>query len=34
MVHHTGSDGASAASIAIGRPDLPGPQLHIARDAR
>src|SRR4029079_16503048 len=34
MVHHTGSDHASAASIAIGRPDLPGPlsQLHIARD--
>ena len=34
MVHHTGSDNASAASIAIGRPDLPGPlsQLHIARD--
>ena len=34
MVHHTGSDNASAASIAYGRPDLPGPlsQLHIARD--
>lgn len=34
MVHHTGSDTASAASIANGRPDLPGPlsQLHIARD--
>lgn len=34
MVHHTGSDGATAASIANGRPDLPGPlsQLHIARD--
>lgn len=34
MVHHTGSDTASAASIADGRPDLPGPlsQLHIARD--
>jgi len=34
MVHHTGSDTASAASIAEGRPDLPGPlsQLHIARD--
>ena len=34
MVHHTGSDDASAASIADGRPDLPGPlsQLHIARD--
>lgn len=34
MVHHTGSDTASAASIAAGRPDLPGPlsQLHIARD--
>jgi N-acetyl-anhydromuramyl-L-alanine amidase AmpD len=34
MVHHTGSDTASAASIAEGRPDLAGPlsQLHIARD--
>lgn len=34
MVHHTGSDSASAASIATGRPDLEGPlsQLHIARD--
>jgi N-acetyl-anhydromuramyl-L-alanine amidase AmpD len=34
MVHHTGSDNATAASIADGRPDLPGPlsQLHIARD--
>jgi N-acetylmuramoyl-L-alanine amidase len=34
MAHHTGSDNASAASIARGRPDLPGPlsQLHIARD--
>lgn len=34
MVHHTGADNASAASIAYGRPDLPGPlsQLHIARD--
>jgi N-acetyl-anhydromuramyl-L-alanine amidase AmpD len=34
MVHHTGSDTATAASIADGRPDLPGPlsQLHIARD--
>lgn len=34
MVHHTGSDNASAASIATGRPDLAGPlsQLHIARD--
>lgn len=34
MVHHTGSDNASAASIADGRPDLKGPlsQLHIARD--
>jgi N-acetyl-anhydromuramyl-L-alanine amidase AmpD len=34
MVHHTGSDTASAASIAVGRPDLVGPlsQLHIARD--
>jgi peptidoglycan hydrolase-like protein with peptidoglycan-binding domain len=34
MVHHTGSDTASAASIAEGRPDLEGPlsQLHIARD--
>lgn len=34
MVHHTGADNASAASIAHGRPDLRGPlsQLHIARD--
>jgi hypothetical protein len=34
MVHHTGSDTASAASIARGRPDLAGPlsQLHFARD--
>ncbi|WP_197376716.1 N-acetylmuramoyl-L-alanine amidase [Mycolicibacterium baixiangningiae] len=34
MVHHTGSDHATAASIAEGRPDLAGPlsQLHIARD--
>ena len=34
MVHHTGSDTAGAASIAAGRPDLPGPlsQLHIAQD--
>ncbi len=34
MVHHTGSDRASAASIAEGRPDLAGPlsQVHIARD--
>ncbi len=34
MVHHTGSDEATAESIARGRPDLPGPlsQLHIARD--
>ncbi len=34
MVHHTGSDYATAASIAIGRPDLAGPlsQVHIARD--
>ena len=34
LVHHTGSDRATAASIAIGRPDLAGPlsQLHIARD--
>ncbi len=34
MVHHTGSDTATAASIANGRPDLAGPlsQLHIARD--
>jgi N-acetyl-anhydromuramyl-L-alanine amidase AmpD len=34
MVHHTGSDTATAASIAQGRPDLDGPlsQLHIARD--
>lgn len=33
MVHHTGSDRATAASIAEGRPDLAGPlsQLHIAR---
>ena len=33
MVHHTGSDGATAESIARGRPDLPGPlsALHIAR---
>ena len=34
MVHHTGADNASAASIALGRPDLTGPlsHLHIARD--
>lgn len=34
MVHHTGSDNTTAAAIAEGRPDLPGPlsQLHIARD--
>ncbi|WNG91904.1 peptidoglycan-binding domain-containing protein [Mycobacterium sp. ITM-2016-00318] len=34
MVHHTGSDNATAASIANGRRDLAGPlsQLHIARD--
>jgi N-acetyl-anhydromuramyl-L-alanine amidase AmpD len=34
MVHHTGSDNATAASIANGRSDLAGPvsQLHIARD--
>jgi hypothetical protein len=34
IVHHTGSDNASAAFIAIGRPGLPGPlsQLNIARD--
>lgn len=34
MVHHTGSDNTTAASIAEGRPDLAGPlsQLHIARD--
>jgi N-acetyl-anhydromuramyl-L-alanine amidase AmpD len=34
MVHHTGSDSATAESIAEGRADLPGPlaQLHIARD--
>jgi len=34
MVHHTGSDTASAASIAEGRSDLAGPlsQLHIKRD--
>lgn len=33
MVHHTGSNTASAESIAHGRPDLAGPlsQLHIAR---
>jgi hypothetical protein len=33
MVHHTGSDQATATSIAVGRPDLPGPlsQLHLAR---
>lgn len=34
MVHHTGSDRATAASIAMGRADLAGPlsQLHIDRD--
>jgi hypothetical protein len=34
MVHHTGSDSVTAASIATGRPDLVGAvsQLHIARD--
>jgi hypothetical protein len=34
MVHRTGSDNATAASIDNGRPDLPGPlsQLHLARD--
>ncbi|CAN5537489.1 N-acetylmuramoyl-L-alanine amidase [soil metagenome] len=34
MVHHTGSENASASSIAEGHPDLAGPlsQLHIARD--
>ena len=34
MAHHTGSDTATARSIAEGRPDLPGPlsQLHIARN--
>ena len=34
MVHHTGSDTATAASIAEGRPGLDGPlsALHIARD--
>ncbi|MDG4666661.1 peptidoglycan-binding domain-containing protein [Mycobacterium sp. 236(2023)] len=34
MVHHTGSNLASAESIAHGRPDLAGPlsQLHIARN--
>lgn len=34
MAHHAGSDTASAASIAYGRPDLAGPlsQLHIARN--
>lgn len=33
MVHHTGSDAATADSIADGRPDLAGPlsQLHISR---
>jgi N-acetyl-anhydromuramyl-L-alanine amidase AmpD len=33
MVHHTGSNTATAQSIAGGRPDLAGPlaQLHIAR---
>jgi N-acetyl-anhydromuramyl-L-alanine amidase AmpD len=33
MVHHTGSNAATARSIADGRPDLAGPlaQLHIAR---
>ncbi|WP_349268935.1 bacteriophage protein [Mycolicibacterium parafortuitum] len=34
MVHHTGSNTATAESIAYGRPDLSGPlsQLHLARD--
>ena len=34
MVHHTGSDFATAASIAYGRPELPGPlsQVHIGRN--
>jgi N-acetyl-anhydromuramyl-L-alanine amidase AmpD len=34
MVHHTGSNSATAVSIADGRPDLAGPlsALHIARD--
>lgn len=34
MVHHTGSDAATAESIAYGRPDLAGPlsQLHIGRN--
>lgn len=34
MAHHTGSNTATAASIANGRPDLAGPlsQLHIARN--
>jgi hypothetical protein len=34
MCHHTGNNNASAASIAIGRPDLAGPlsQLHLAQD--
>ena len=34
MVHHTGADRATAASIAAGRPELAGPlsQVHIARD--
>jgi N-acetyl-anhydromuramyl-L-alanine amidase AmpD len=33
MVHHTGSDTATAQSLAAGRPDLAGPlaHLHIAR---
>lgn len=34
-VHHTGSNNASAASIAHGRSDLPGPvsQIHLDRNA-
>lgn len=33
MVHHTGFDNATAASLATGRPDLAGPlaNIHIAR---
>lgn len=34
MAHHTGGNNASAASIAYGRPDLPGPvsQIHLDRN--
>lgn len=34
ILHHTGSNNASAASIANGRPDLRGPlsQIHLGRD--